>query len=100
MALLTDTGIREALQSGEIVIDPLDEASLQPASYDLRLGDRGIITKQVDVEELRKRIQEEKAVPEVDVAEAGSIAIPAGSFALVVTKERIALSRRFAGHIG
>jgi dCTP deaminase len=96
---MTDTQIREALESCEVVLDPLSDESLQAASYDLRLGARAIVTKSVDVEKLREKVENE-AAPELDVARAGSVAIPAGSFALVVTRERVRLSPRHAGHIG
>jgi len=97
---MTDTEIREALKSREIEIEPLSEESLQPASYDLRLGDRAILSKRIEIETLRHRIEREEAVPEIDLAKELSIAVPAGGFALVVTKERLHLSPQHAGHIG
>jgi dCTP deaminase len=36
--VLSDIGIRKAIKSKEIVIDPFEEENLQPASYDLHLG--------------------------------------------------------------
>ncbi len=97
---MTDIEIREAIKAGEIELDPLDEASLQPASYDLRVGNKAIITRRVDVDKLRDRIKDDEPVPEIDVSKTGSITIPAGSFALVVTRERVNLSSHFAGHLG
>ena len=37
--ILTDLAIREAVDKGEIEIDPFDAKQLNPASYDLRLGE-------------------------------------------------------------
>jgi deoxycytidine triphosphate deaminase len=85
VTLMTDTQIRESIASGEIAIEPLADDQLQPASYDLRLGDRAIVTKSLDVEKMRHRV-EDVSVPEINVAEEGSLTIPAGAFALVVTK--------------
>jgi dCTP deaminase len=99
VTLMTDTEIRGAIDAGEIVLEPLADEQLQPASYDLRLGDRAIITKSLDVEKVRHVI-EEASVPEIDVAKEGSVTIPAGSFALIVTKERVRLSPQHAGHLG
>jgi dCTP deaminase len=96
---MTDTEIRDALTAGEIELEPLSEESLQPASYDLRLGDKAIITRSLDIERIKDRIENDDA-PEVDVAAEGSISIPAGAFALIVTKERVRLSPQHAGHIG
>ena len=36
--ILSDRGIKASLRSGEIVITPFDEKSIQPASYDIKLG--------------------------------------------------------------
>ena len=35
--LLSDVSIRKALGDGRIIIDPLDEASIQPSSVDLHV---------------------------------------------------------------
>ncbi|HEX6701701.1 MAG TPA: dCTP deaminase [Gaiellaceae bacterium] len=96
---MTDTQIREAVEAGQVVVDPLSDDSLQPASYDLRLGERAVITKSLEIEKLRDDL-ESKDTPEIDITKAGAISIPAGAFALVVTRERIRLSPRHAGHIG
>ena len=39
MSILSDRSIGEALIRGWIKIDPFDKAQLNPASYDLTLGD-------------------------------------------------------------
>ena len=40
MAILSDKTIREYLEEGKIVIDPIiDEKQIQPSSVDMRLGD-------------------------------------------------------------
>jgi len=39
MTMLSNVEIREAIESGEIRIEPFREANVQPASYDLTLGD-------------------------------------------------------------
>ena len=40
MTLLTGPAIAEAVQRGDITIDPFDPAHIGPNSYDVRLGDR------------------------------------------------------------
>jgi deoxycytidine triphosphate deaminase len=100
MAILTDGEIKEAIAKGEVEIGPFDEEhGLQPASYDMRLGKRAIITKSVSLEELRGKVQKEE-VKEVNVEKEESITIPGGAFALVSTLERIRLGNNYAGHIG
>jgi deoxycytidine triphosphate deaminase len=100
MAILTDSEVREAISQGDIEIDPFDEErGLQPASYDMRLGKRAIISKSVSLDELKGKIQQEQ-VKEINVEKEESITIPGGAFALVTTLERIKLAGNYAGHIG
>lgn len=40
---LSDVDIKKAVRSGEIVLEPFDAARLQPASYDIRLGNKFIL---------------------------------------------------------
>jgi len=42
---LSDRDIRQALQDGNISISDFDEARLQPASYDIRLGNKFLVVK-------------------------------------------------------
>jgi hypothetical protein len=37
VVILSDRSLREALAAGRIIIDPLDEAMIQPSSIDVRL---------------------------------------------------------------
>ncbi len=83
--LMTDGAIRRALETGELVIENLDEHVLQPASYDMRLGEQAITSS-----------KREKFNP----ADKGLLIIAAGDFALVTTHEKVSLSPRIAGHIG
>lgn len=97
--LLSDIEIREAIEKEQIEIEHFNEASLQPASYDLRLGKRGIVTKSISVEELRQKIAKEE-VKETDIEKEQSLTIPAGSFALVTSLECVRFSTSHAGHLG
>lgn len=97
--LLCDIEIREAIKKGQIVIENFSEESLQSASYDLRLGKRGIVTKSISIEDLKKKISKEE-VRETDIEEERSITIPAGSFALLTTFESLKFSTSNVGHIG
>lgn len=46
---LSDKDIKRALEEGHIVIEPFDETRLQPASYDLLLGNKFMIYDQQSV---------------------------------------------------
>lgn len=41
---LSDVDIKKAIKAGEITLEPFDEARLQPASYDILLGNTFFIT--------------------------------------------------------
>jgi deoxycytidine triphosphate deaminase len=99
MALLTDIEIKDAINRGEIEIEPFEEKCLKGCSYDLRLGKRGIVTRSVTLEELKGKIQREE-VKEINIEKEESVSIPGGAFALVNTLERIKISTLYAGHIG
>ncbi|MBI2907900.1 MAG: 2'-deoxycytidine 5'-triphosphate deaminase [Chloroflexi bacterium] len=99
MSMLTDTEIRQAIERGEIDISPFDPDCLGPASYDLKLGKRAIITKALSLSELKQKVAGQE-LRELDVEKEKSISVPGGGFALVTSLESIRLSRAYAGHIG
>lgn len=51
--MLSDTSIRKAIESGEIVISPFQEDRLQPASYDLSLGEDILLPSSTQIMDLR-----------------------------------------------
>jgi dCTP deaminase len=83
--ILTDDDIRAAVAAGEITIDPFDDGQIQPASYDLRVGDEGATTK-------HKR--------RTDIKAAGLIVLEPGDFGVVCILERIKLGPQHVGRIG
>lgn len=100
MSILTDSEIRQAVRSKEINIEPFDETtSLQPASYDLRVGETAIVAKSVTLDQLEKTVKEEVA-PEINLKDRRTISVPAGGFALITSLEKVRLSSSFAAHIG
>ena len=38
--ILSDRSLREAIEAGRLIVDPLDEGAIQPSSIDIRLDDR------------------------------------------------------------
>ena len=79
--LLSDVGIRQAIKEKRIGIEPFHEPSLQPASYDLRVGKRMLVSGVVE---------------EIDMKR--SVVLKAGQFALLTSFERIRLSDDVAAH--
>jgi dCTP deaminase len=67
--MLPDWKIRK-----EILIEPFNEKSLQPAGYDLRVGREAYINGEL-----------------IDVEEAGKVVIPPKTYSLILTLERVRL---------
>jgi dCTP deaminase len=83
--LLSDTEIREVMKKKRLILDPFSEQSLQPASYDLRIGKRVLVSGMEQ---------------EIDLEKKRSFTLKAGDFALMTTLERITISTDLVGHIG
>jgi dCTP deaminase len=83
--LMTDGEIRAAMQSGKLGIENFSETNLEAASYDMRFGDRLLISSN-DIE--------------IDLSQKTSARLKPGEFALVTTFENIRLAHDIAGHIG
>ena len=88
--VLSDHSIREALAAGHIVIDPFDDACVQPSSVDLHVDQyfrlfRNHTSRVIDVRENQEDLTEL-----VDTGEDPLILHP-GEFVLGSTKERVTL---------
>ena len=83
--ILSDKDIREALNSGHLKIEPFTEGSVQPASYDLHVGDQAAVSSDKSVVELDKK---------------GFVQIKPGDFVIVSTHEKLALDARHAARFG
>jgi dCTP deaminase len=97
--ILSDRTIRDAIESGRIVIDPFDPAMVQPSSVDLTLDrffrvfrnhTRGVI----DVKERMDDLTEE-----VDIPADGVFLLHPGEFVLGATAERVGLPDDLVGRI-
>ncbi len=83
--MLADQEIRRAIEAGELGIEPFAESSLQPASYDFRIG------KQAFASSTREK---------VDVSQKGLIVIEPGDFAVVESIERVEFGQQTAAMLG
>lgn len=84
--MMSDREIQDALKNREIEIGNYSPDCLEPASYDMRLGNRILISRQ------------EK---EINIGrQNGEGTINPGDFALLTTYENIKLSKTIAGSIG
>lgn len=83
--ILVDRQIRHALDIGMLVITPFNEESLEPATYDIRVGAMAAVTTETHPLDLR-----DKKV----------LTIEPGAMALLESLEVFTLSPRIAGRIG
>jgi dCTP deaminase len=88
--IVSDQTLRRYLEEGTILVEPLEDYQIQPASIDLRLGSHflKVDENRMDAIDLGREIQ----YIEIHRQE---IIIPPNSFLLAVTRERI----RLPGHI-
>ena len=90
--ILSDRSIREALASKRIVIDPFDEACLQPSSIDVKVSNlfrvfRNHTTAVIDVKKDLSDLTEL-----VEVPRDGVFMLHPGEFVLGSTLERVAIA--------
>ena len=83
--LMSDKDIQEAMSSGELIIGNFSQKSLQPASYDMRVGEEAFSSH-------------EKVG--IDVKSIHSLVVKPGDFILIRTYESVKLSPKIAGRIG
>ena len=83
--ILSDKDIRAACEAGGLRIEPFAEDSIQPASYDLRVGGQAAISSDKKV---------------VDLTSTGFVEIKPGDFVIVSTLEKLALDASHVGRFG
>ena len=97
--ILSDRTIREEIEAGRIVIDPLDPACIQPSSVDLHLDDTFRVflnhtRRVIDVKEDQTDLTDEVVVTGDD-----AFILHPGEFALGSTLERVAIPDDLVGRI-
>ena len=92
--ILSDKTIREMLRKGDLVIDPVDEHSIQPASVDCRIGNHFLVVEDTHMSILTM----DNAIKYREI-ENDIITIPAHSFLLATTKEYIKLPNHLTAFV-
>jgi dCTP deaminase len=97
--ILSDRTIREELAAGRIVIDPLDEACIQPSSVDLRLDRlfRVFLNHTMPVIDVRQDLSDLTRLVEID--EGDAFILHPGEFVLGSTYERVAVPNDLVARI-
>lgn len=92
MAILSDKTIKEYLEEGKIVIDPLkDEQQIQPSSVDMRLGDEFKVFKVIRKPYIDPKDEEDIAeyMESSTFPEGEAFIIHPNEFALATTQEYV-----------
>ena len=89
--ILSDRTIRKLLDEGRIVIDPLEEAHIQPASVDVRLGDTFLAFRRHTTADIDPWQVNDGLMERVTVEEGKPFILHPGEFVLGTTLERLTL---------
>ncbi|MFB6112290.1 MAG: dCTP deaminase [Halobacteriaceae archaeon] len=101
--ILSDADIKRRLETGELVIDPLDDPGLQiqPASVDLRLGDRFLEFRRTNIPCIHPddETEIEDYVSETVVDQDDDFVLHPGDFVLGTTVERVRVPDDLVAHV-
>jgi dCTP deaminase len=89
MMTLSGKTIRELLDSGKLVIEPLDPEQIQPASIDLRISDEILIARGEEIYFGKE--------PEYEKIQSNELILPPMTHVLVRTMERVELPNDVGG---
>ena len=91
--VLSDRSIREELEEGGIVIEPLGDGALQPSSVDLRVDRFFRVFRNDTTPYIDPKQPQEDLTELVEVDDDGAFILHPGEFVLGSTLERVALGR-------
>lgn len=97
--ILSESDIKKALQKGDIVIDPLKEEYIQPASIDLHLDKHFLVydTSKFAVIDPKKPMDD--MMREVTIAHDIPFVLHPGEFALGLIYEKTGVSKEYVGRL-
>jgi dCTP deaminase len=97
--ILSDRDIIEAVREGAIVVEPFEERFVQPASLDVRLGDRFLLFRITAREAIDVKEPLDDLMEEVSVAPNEPFVLHPGEFVLGCTYEKVGVSPSIAGQL-
>ncbi len=101
--ILSDADILDRLADGDLVIEPLDDVDqqVQPASVDLRLGERFLEFQRTNIPCIHPTKADEvgQYVTETRVPAGEEFILPPGDFVLGTTKERVEIPDDLVAHV-
>lgn len=97
--VLSDRDIKKQLEAGRIVIDPLVEKNVQPASVDVRLGSNFRVFRNSTHAYIDPAAQQQDLTEEINVCEGETFILHPGQFALGTTLECISVPDDILGKL-
>jgi dCTP deaminase len=97
MSILVDHEIRAVVAEGKLIIEPYDDALIQPNSYDVRLSSR--FSWHEPGEEIIDPYDSESVLAGLVHVEAESVVLQPGQFILGATAERVCLPKNIVGQL-
>lgn len=104
--MLSDQGIQYAMIQKRLDITPFEQKQLNPASYDVLLGNEFYVIRAVDIDRMRRKKEfidpynnnNSFYFDRIDITR-GSLVLGPGDFCLGVTKESVKLSKFIAASV-
>lgn len=97
--VLSDHDIKAELASGRIIIEPLGEGLVQPASVDLRLGSDFRVFQNSSHVAIDPQEHQPDLTEKIVIEEGGAFVLQPGQFALGTTLERLVLPDDVLGRL-
>jgi len=90
---LSDGEIKSALEAGSVVIESFDNDRLQPASYDVLLGNEFMIFDKHKIDVIDPRQDMSKYMTKIVLEDGDCFILQPGEFALSVTRDNIGVDQ-------
>lgn len=97
MSILVDFEIRDQIASGKLILDPFEDALVQPNSYDVRLANN--FSWHEKSEEVIDPYRSESVLTSLVHTESDNIVVQPGQFILGATLEKVCLPRDIVGQL-
>lgn len=96
---LSDHDIKKALKSGSVIIKDFDPKRLQPASYDVLLGNDFLLFDRHQLGVIDPKQNQDKYMRKIHVADDEAFILHPHEFALAVTKDFFGVDKSLCCHI-
>ena len=97
--ILSDRDIKKAIAEGKISVDPFDEKYVQPASVDLRMGNRFLIFKWAQHTCIDVKLPVDDLMEAVEIDDGRPFILHPDEFALGVTFEEVGVGDDMVGRL-